>query len=139
MTTNSKSYNKALKTLGDLIIWLYRDQHCLGSASSECSRGPLLPDSAMQFCQTIKGLFCLIFSHAMVMVESLLKLSGLSWQAPDFSAVCRFLIKPWKEKLSVACARNVMLRATRQMCLAICKLDSRNFPRCASKLDAHAV
>ena len=52
-------------------------------------RTPTFSDAAIQFCLTIKGLFGLALRQAMGMgmgmVESLLKLAGLSWPVPDYS------------------------------------------------------
>ena len=58
-------------------------------ASSKRGRPSLFSDAAIEFCLTIKGLFGLALCQAMGMVESLLKLVGLSWQVPDYSTVCR--------------------------------------------------
>ena len=46
-------------------------------------------DAAIQACGTIKVLFGLPLRQATGFVESLLKLIGLNWSMPDFSALCR--------------------------------------------------
>ena len=63
-----------------------RDLQWSGLASSKRGRSSLLSDAAIQFCLTIKSLFGLALRQAIGigMVESLLKLAGLSWQVPDF-------------------------------------------------------
>ena len=88
-TTNWRRYNQALKARGALMIWLDRDLQWSGLASGKRGRTPLFSDAAIQFCLTIKALFGLALRQAMGMVESLLKLAGLSWPVPDYSTVCR--------------------------------------------------
>ena len=84
-TTNWKDYNAALKTRDSLLIWLDTDMHWQGSASGKRGRSPTYSEAAIQFCLTIEGLFNLPLRQAMVMAQSLLKLSGLDWKVPDFS------------------------------------------------------
>ncbi len=88
-TTNWRRYNQALKARGSLMIWLDRDLQWSGQSSGKRGRPALFSDAAIQFCLTIKGLFGLALRQAMGMVESLLKLAGLSWPVPDYSTVCR--------------------------------------------------
>ena len=88
-TTNWRRYNQALKARGALMIWLDRDLQWPGLASGKRGRPSLFSDAAIQFCLTIKALFGLALRQAMGMVESLLKLAGLSWPVPDYSTVCR--------------------------------------------------
>jgi len=88
-TTNWKEYNAALKARGSLHIWLDKDMCWHGSASGKRGRSPTYSEAAIQFCLTIKGLFSLPLRQAMGMAQSLLKLSGLDWQVPDFSTVSR--------------------------------------------------
>lgn len=88
-TTNWKRYNEALKSRGALMIWLDCDLQWSGVVSGKRGRTPTFSDAAIQFCLTIKGLFGLALRQAMGMVESLLKLAGLSWRVPDYSTVCR--------------------------------------------------
>lgn len=88
-TTSWTRYNEALKSRGALMIWLDHDLQWSGVASGKRDRTPTFSDAAIQFCLTIKGLFGLALHQAIGMVESLLKLAGLSWQAPNYSTVCR--------------------------------------------------
>ena len=46
-------------------------------------------DAAIQACLTLKVLFGLPLRQTTGFVESLLKLVGLDWVAPDFSTLCR--------------------------------------------------
>jgi hypothetical protein len=82
-------YNTALKACGSLLIWLDEAMCWHGSASGKRGRSPKYSEAAIQFCLTIKGLFNLALRHAMGTAQSLLKLAGLDWQVPHFSAVSR--------------------------------------------------
>lgn len=88
-TTNWKAYNAALKARGDLTIWLDKDMQWLASPSGKRGRSRTFSDAAIQFCLTIKCLFGWPLRQALGLVQSLLKLMGLSWSAPDYSTVCR--------------------------------------------------
>ena len=88
-TKKWSSYNQSLKGRGALMIWLDRDLQWSGLASGKRGRTPLFSDAAIQFCLTIKALFGLALHQAMGMVDSLLKLAGLSWPVTDYSTVCR--------------------------------------------------
>lgn len=46
-------------------------------------------DAAIQACLTLKVLFGMPLRQTTGLVESLLKLVGLSWEVPDFSTLCR--------------------------------------------------
>jgi Transposase DDE domain len=80
-TTNWRRYNQALEARGALMIWLDRNLQWSGSASGKRGRRPLFSDAAIQFCLALR--------QAMGMLESLLKLAGLSWPVPDYSTGCR--------------------------------------------------
>lgn len=60
-----------------------------GYARGKRVRSPKYSEEAIQFCLSIKGLFNLALRQAMGMAQSLLKLSGLDWQVPDFNTVSR--------------------------------------------------
>jgi Transposase DDE domain len=77
-TTNWKEYNASLTSRGSLLIWLDRDMKWKGSASGKRGRNQQYSDAAIQFCLTIKVLFNLALRQAIGMVQSLLKLAGLS-------------------------------------------------------------
>lgn len=49
----------------------------------------MFSNAAIQFCLSIKFLFKLPLRHTFDMSASLLKLAGLDWPVPDFSALCR--------------------------------------------------
>jgi hypothetical protein len=88
-TINWKDYNAALKARGSLLIRLDKDMRWHGSSSGKRGRTPMYSDAVVQFCLPIKGVFNLPLRQAMGMAQSLLKLSGQGWQAPDFSTVSR--------------------------------------------------
>jgi IS5 family transposase len=89
-TTNWKAYNEALKSRGDLTMWLDRDmQWTHGQRSGKRGRSRLFTDAAIQFCLTIKNLFGLALRQATGMVQSLLKLAGLDWATPDYTTLCK--------------------------------------------------
>ena len=88
-TTNWKAYNAALKARGDLTIWLDKDMQWLAPPSGKRGRNRTFSDTAIQFCLTIKCLFGLPLRQTLGLVQSLLKLMGLPWAAPDYSTVCR--------------------------------------------------
>ena len=46
-------------------------------------------DAAIQFCLTIKNLFGLALRQTIGFIQSLIKLAGLDWGAPDYSTLSR--------------------------------------------------
>ena len=52
-------------------------------------RQPIVSDAAIQTCLTVKVLFGLPLRQITGFMESLLRLVGLDWAAPDFSPFCR--------------------------------------------------
>ena len=88
-TTNWKAYNAALKARGDLTIWLDKDMQWLAAPSGKRGRNHTFSDAAIQFCLTIKCLFGLPLRQTLGLVQSLLRMAGLPWTAPDYSTVCR--------------------------------------------------
>ena len=82
-TTNWKAYNAALKARGDLTIWLDKGMQWLAPPSGKRGRSQTFSDAAIQFCLTIKCLFGLPLRQTLGLVQSLLKMAGLSWAAPD--------------------------------------------------------
>jgi hypothetical protein len=88
-TTNWKTYNAALKDRGDLSIWLNKDMQWLAPASGKRGRNQTFSDAAIQFCLTIKCLFGSPLLQTLGLVQSLLKMAGLPWAAPDYSTMCR--------------------------------------------------
>jgi len=52
-------------------------------------RLPVYTDAAVQTCLTMKVLFGMALRQTTGFVESLLRLVGLDWDVPDFSALSR--------------------------------------------------
>ena len=88
-TTNWSEYNAALQARGSLLIWLDQDMAWFAAPTGKRGRSPTFSDAAIQFCLSIKCLFGLPLRQSIGMVESLLKLAGLDWPAPDFSTISR--------------------------------------------------
>ena len=88
-TTNWKSYNKALKRRGSLLIWLDKDMVWLPPKAGRPGRPPVFSDAAIQFCLMVKVLFGLPLRQTTGMVASILKMAGLDWPVPDFSTLSR--------------------------------------------------
>ena len=61
----------------------------LAPPSGKRGRSQTFSDAAIQFCLTIKCLFSLPLRQTLGLVQSLLKMAGLPWAAPDYSTVCR--------------------------------------------------
>ena len=88
-TSNWREYNAALQARGSLLIWLDQDMAWFAEPTGKRGRSPTFSDAAIQFCLSIKCLFGLPLRQSIGMVESLLKLAGLDWPAPDFSTISR--------------------------------------------------
>ena len=88
-TTNWAQYNASLKARGSLTIWLDKRITWFGAASGKRGRSPKFSDAAIQFCLTLKNLFGLALRQATGLIESVLRLSGLTWPTPDFSTLSR--------------------------------------------------
>lgn len=58
-------------------------------ASGQRGRQHIFSDAAIQFCLSIKSLLGLALRQSLGLIQSLLRLAGLDWRVPDFSAVCR--------------------------------------------------
>ena len=88
-TTNRSSCNAGLKQRGSLAIWfdpgMIRDAAPSGKRGRRQSRS----DAAIQACLTLKVLFGLPLRQTTGFVQSLPKLVGPDWAAPDFSTLCR--------------------------------------------------
>ena len=52
-------------------------------------RQPVYSDAAVQSCLTMKVLFGMALRQTTGFVESLLSLTGLDWDVPDFSTLSR--------------------------------------------------
>jgi transposase len=60
-----------------------------GAPTGKRSRQPTYSDAAVQACLTMKVLFGMALRQTTGFVESLLQLTGLDWEVPDFSTLSR--------------------------------------------------
>ena len=88
-TVNWRAYNKALKRRGSLTIWSDPDMPWAAKPTGKRGRHPVYSDAADQTCLTMKVLFRMALRQTTGFVESLLRLIGLDWDVPDFSALSR--------------------------------------------------
>ena len=70
-------------------LWLDKKMPWLAAPSGKRGRRHTFSDAAIQFCLTIKCLFGLPLRQALGLVQSLLRMAGLPWAAPNHSTVCR--------------------------------------------------
>ena len=88
-TTNWADYNAALKRRGSLTIWFDPEMNWDGIPSGKRGRSQTFSDAAIQTCLTMKVLFGMALRQTTGFMESLLRLTGLDWDVPDFSTICR--------------------------------------------------
>ncbi len=86
---NWKSYNRAPKQRGSLLIWLAKDMAWLAPKAGRNGRPPVFSDAAVQFCLMVKVPFGLPLRQTTGMVASILSMAGLDWPVPDFSTLSR--------------------------------------------------
>ena len=88
-TTNWSSYNRALINRGNLTIWFDPETQWYAQRQGKHGRNQTYSDAAIQCCLMIKSLFRLSLRMVTGFVQSLIKLCGLDWTAPDYSTICR--------------------------------------------------
>jgi hypothetical protein len=88
-TTNWAAFNEALKRRGSLTIWFDPAMNWHAKPSGKRGRSPTFSDAAIQTCLTMKVLFGMALRQTTDFLESLLRLTGLDWDVPDFSTICR--------------------------------------------------
>ena len=88
-TLNWPAYNKALKRRGSLTIWFHPDKVWAAEPTGKRGLQPVYSDAAVQICLTMKVLFGVALGQTTGFVESLLGLTGLDWDVPDFSTLSR--------------------------------------------------
>jgi hypothetical protein len=98
-TINWPAYNASLKSRGSLEIWLDPKLNWYAAPTGKQGRNPNFSDETIQFCLTLKVLFQLPLRQTIGLVGSILKLSKLDWEVPDYSTLCRR-----QKKLSVKIA-----------------------------------
>ena len=85
-TRNWPAYNEALKRRGSLTIWFDPEMTWEARPTGKRGRQPDYSDAAIQTCLTMKVLFGMALRQTTGFVESLLRLTGLDWTVPNFSA-----------------------------------------------------
>ena len=88
-TTNWSTYNKALINRGNISIWFDSATQWYALSIGKHGRNQTYSDAAIQCCLMIKSLFRLSLRMVTGFVQSLIKLCGLDWTAPDYSTICR--------------------------------------------------
>lgn len=88
-TTNWATYNEALKRRRSLTIWFNSKMNWDAETSGKRGRSRTFSDAAIQTCLTMNVLFGMALRQTTGFVESLLRLTGLYWDVPNFSTICR--------------------------------------------------
>ncbi len=88
-TTNWSSYNRALINRGNISIWFDTQTQLYAQPQAKHGRNQTYSDTVIQCCLMIKALFRLSLCMVTGFVQSLVKLCGLDWTAPDYSTLCR--------------------------------------------------
>lgn len=88
-TTNWSEYNAALKNRGSLDVWFDPEMDWYALPDGRPGRPLRFSDRAIEFCLTLKGLFQLPLRQVSGLVQSLLRMAGLDWPAPDYTTLCR--------------------------------------------------
>ena len=88
-TTNWPSYNRVLINRANIFIWFDPQTQWYAQPQAKHGRNHTYSDTAIQCCLMIKVLFRLFLRMVTGFVQSLIKLSGLEWAAPDYSTLCR--------------------------------------------------
>ena len=88
-TTHWSSYNRALINRGNISICFDPKTQCYAQPKGKHGRNQTYSDLTIQCCLMIKSLFRLSLRMVTGFVQSLIKLCGLDWAAPDYSTLCR--------------------------------------------------
>jgi hypothetical protein len=78
-----------LKQRGSLSIWFDPEMVWAPPPGGKRGRQQQFSDAAIQTFLTLKVLFGMPLRQTTGFVQSLLRLVGLDWAAPDFSTLCR--------------------------------------------------
>lgn len=130
-TTNWTSYNATLKALGALTIWLDKNMQWYAPASGKRGCQQVFSDAGVQFCLSIKCLFGLAMRQSLGLVQSLPRLAGLDWKAPDFSTVSRRQ-KTLQMQLSYRASTGAGARVRNEAVLACRRLGRCIWKKCTA-------
>lgn len=86
-TKNWPSYNRALINRGNITIWFDSNTQWYEKPNGKQSRNQTYFDTAIQCCLMIRSLFRLSLRMVTGFVQSLIKLCGLNWSAPNISDI----------------------------------------------------
>ncbi len=86
-TTNWSSYNRALINRGNISIWFDPKTQWYAQSNGKHGRNQTYSDVTIQYCLMIKSLFRLSLRMVTGFVQSLIKLCGLDWTAPNISDI----------------------------------------------------
>ena len=87
--TNWPAYNRALINRGNIAICFDPKTQWHAEPQGRHGRNQTYFDTAIQCFLMIKSLFRLSLRLVTGFVQSLIKLCGLDWTAPEYSAICR--------------------------------------------------
>lgn len=88
-TTNWPEYNKALTNRGNLTIWFDTKMQWQSPLNGKRGKPQVFSDAAIQFCLMMKSLFQLPLRQTTGLVQSIIRLSNLAWDTPNFWTICR--------------------------------------------------
>ena len=88
-TTNWPEYNKALTNRGNLTIWFDSKMQWQAPFKGKRGKPQIFSDAAIQFCLMMKSHFQLPLKQTTGLIQSIIQLSHLAWDTPDFSTICR--------------------------------------------------
>ena len=81
--------HQAVVNRGNLSIWFDPNTQWYAQPQGKQGRNQIYSDVAIQCCLMMKSLFRLSLRMVTGFVQSLIKLCGLDWTAPDYSTLCR--------------------------------------------------
>lgn len=89
--TNWSEYNRSLKTRGSLCLWVSDDICSKWYHAGPSQQGAQVKYSeiCIEACCTVRKVYRLPYRQTEGLLRSIIKLSGLGLQAPDYSVICR--------------------------------------------------
>lgn len=70
-------------------MWFDAEMEWFAAPDGRPGRPLRFSDRAIEFCLTLKGLFQLPLRQVTGLTQSLLRMAGLDWPAPDYTTLCR--------------------------------------------------